>query len=711
MPVSHIKQLSNEVIGQIAAGEVVERPSAAIKELVENSMDAGATAITVEIRDGGLTMFRVVDNGSGIQPSDIRLAFARHATSKISSASDLIGVQTLGFRGEALASIAAVSKVTCTTRMKNAEHGISVQNNGGELTDLKEAACPEGTSFVIKDLFYNAPVRRKFLKKPSTETGYVSDLMQRLILSNPHISFRYIADGKSVYFSAGDGKLESAVMSVYGLQTLEKLYKVNGHQSGMVLTGHIGVGELSRGNRAQQTFVLNGRVIKSNLLTAALEDGCRQRVMIGRFPICILHLTMPFEATDVNVHPNKWEVRFQHEREIRQAVEDLVRDALQSSSPLNSAGTLFEKEAPAPVSNVKTVSPANYKPISQVSIPISPVKEPSCNIIYTDSNNNNTKVYNNIAKVDNYSTDVLSQPGITQQSKPDLNASAHYTARSDAQKSLQPEVPAAAFSANSFADIPVPKPVAAPVVEVKSAPSASKPITETLATPAPATPSAAVSSLLEPEAVLEPEVEQLELSTKLDQDLVELDIRYLGVAFRTYVLFEYEDKLYFCDQHAAHERILYERMLKACEGDAAAQMLLTPVIVHLTHHEYELFLDSREALLAAGFDASEFGDLTVQLRSVPMVLGSAKSVSCFRDALDDLAESGKISTQKRTDRIIQMACKHAVKGGEKMPVDGLKDLIRRMITDNVTPTCPHGRPLVIEVTQRDLEKRFGRIQK
>ena len=320
MPNPHIRQLPGDVIGQIAAGEVVERPAAAIKELVENSMDAGATAVTVEIRDGGISYFRVVDNGSGIQPSDIRLAFARHATSKILRAEDLIGVKTLGFRGEALASIAAVSRVVCTTRVRGAEYGVSVQNDGGVMGDVREAACPEGTSFVVRDLFFNAPVRRKFLKKPSTETGYVSDLMMRFILSHPQISFRYIADGKTVYFSAGDNKLDSAVMSIYGLSTLEKLRPVRGGMSGLLLDGYIGVGELSRGNRAHQSFILNGRLIKSNLITAAMEEACRQRVMVGRFPMCVLHLTLPFEQTDVNVHPNKWEVRFQNEPAIREAV-------------------------------------------------------------------------------------------------------------------------------------------------------------------------------------------------------------------------------------------------------------------------------------------------------------------------------------------------------------------------------------------------------
>ena len=259
---SPIRQLSAEVIGQIAAGEVVERPAAAIKELVENSMDAGATAITVEIHDGGFTSFRVVDNGSGIHPNDIRMAFARHATSKISSASDLYGVKTLGFRGEALASIAAVSRVTCTTRIKDADTGIMIQVNGGEIGEIKEAACPEGTSFQIKDIFYNAPVRRKFMKKPNVEASYISELMMRFILSHPQISFRFMLDGKLVYFSAGDGKLESAIVSVYGLSLLENLYPVKGNMNGLVLDGYVGIGDQSRGNRTQQSFILNERLIK-----------------------------------------------------------------------------------------------------------------------------------------------------------------------------------------------------------------------------------------------------------------------------------------------------------------------------------------------------------------------------------------------------------------------------------------------------------------
>lgn len=306
MEIGRIRQLSQEVIGQIAAGEVVERPAAAIKELVENSIDAGATAISVEIRDGGITYIRITDNGKGIQTEDIRLAFARHATSKIFKADDLNGIRTLGFRGEALASIAAVSKVKCVTRARGSERGISIVNEGGTISDIQDTACPEGTTFTIRDLFYNTPARKKFLKKPATEAAAVSDLMARMILSHPDISFRFSIDGKNVFFSAGDGKAESAVMCVFGLSTLKKLYKVEGHMNGVLLSGYVGCGELSRGNRSQQYFFLNSRMMKSNTLTNALEYACKQRVMIGRFPICILYLTVPFETVDVNVHPNKW---------------------------------------------------------------------------------------------------------------------------------------------------------------------------------------------------------------------------------------------------------------------------------------------------------------------------------------------------------------------------------------------------------------------
>ena len=702
---THIRLLSSEVVGQIAAGEVVERPSAAIKELVENSMDAGATSIAVEIRDGGLTSFRVVDNGSGIQPSDIRLAFARHATSKISQADDLVGVQTLGFRGEALASIAAVAKVTCTTRVRGADCGLSVQNNGSEISELREAPCPEGTSFWVKDLFFNAPVRRKFLKKPSTETGYVSDLMLRFILSHPQISFRYIADGKTVYFSPGDGKLESAVMSIYGLTALEKLKHVSGNMNGIVLDGFVGVGDLSRGNRAHESFILNGRLIKSNLLTAALEEACKQRVMIGRFPMCILHLTMPFEAVDVNVHPNKWEVRFQNEPGVREAVCTLVNEALQESSPLNAAAKLFDEPIDRAPVVVKRIDPSKSDDISSIKKDDSSKNKPSSSFVNTF-----------VLKSEKPFSNILSASSISNATPAPLTA--HSSSSILPPATYKPE---AITPRRDDWDRPTaPVTAAAPITQAQSQASTMRSATESAAKdPTPKEEDSPVSPVIQHEQQvlpiqtspdpIEPAAEQLE-AAPVDEKFTRLPLRLIGIVFDTYIILEYQDRMLLCDQHAVHERLLYERMMNACAGDTAAQGLLTPVLVRLTHREYEAFLENGEALRAAGFDAADFGDLTVQLRAVPMVLGVARTTECLRDALDDLSESGQISTQKRTDRIIQMACKHAVKGGEKIPVDAMMELVRRMLEDNVMPTCPHGRPLMIEVTQRELEKRFHRIQ-
>ncbi|MBQ8557109.1 MAG: DNA mismatch repair endonuclease MutL, partial [Clostridia bacterium] len=340
-----IHLLSDEVIGKIAAGEVVERPAAAIKELVENSLDAGASAVTVEIRDGGISYFRVTDNGSGIEQSEIRMAFERHATSKITRTQDLFSIATLGFRGEALASIAAVARVTCTTRTRNDVSGIKVINQGGRIESIEEAACPEGTTFVVRDLFYNMPVRLKFLKKPTTEAGYVSDLMMRLILSRPDVSFRYISQGKTLYHSAGDGKLRSAVFSIYGSEMLRSMREVDGHQSGLILKGFVGVGDAGRGSRGHQSFFINGRYMKSNLLSSAVEAACRERVLVGKYPTCVLHLTMSYDMVDVNVHPNKLEVRFQNEIAIAAAIETLVREAMHAES----LGARLNQPVAAPV--------------------------------------------------------------------------------------------------------------------------------------------------------------------------------------------------------------------------------------------------------------------------------------------------------------------------------------------------------------------------
>ena len=640
-----IRQLPPEVIGQIAAGEVVERPAAAIKELVENSMDAGATAVTVDIREGGIASFRVVDNGSGIQPSDIRLAFARHATSKIRTAEDLYGVRSLGFRGEALASIAAVSKVTCQTRAKGQEMGVTVRNEGGDIVDIQDAACPEGTTFTVKDLFYNAPVRRKFLKKPASETAAVSELMARLILSHPAISFRFMADGKIVYFSAGDGRLESAVMSVYGTDTLKLLTKIDGNMNGVALSGYVGVGDAGRGNRSHEHFFLNGRAMKSPLLSSALENACRQRVTIGRFPLCVLHLTMPFENADVNVHPNKWEVRFQDERGVREAVETVVFETLEKT---NAA-------PPIPPMYVQTEKPAAAPAKIQASEPVSPPENAPA------------------VKAKDHRLSAFTEDG----DLPSFAPAGPVVAR-DPLPPLPVEQPSA-FSLHDASGslLPPQKPARKP---------------EAKQTPLP-----------------EPEIRQTE-QPLIEQRFQQKPIRVLGVAFNTYIVMEYGDLLILADQHAVHERLLYEKFMRETAAAPASQAMLIPQIVSLSPAEYACFTENQETLLKAGFDLSPFGDNAVQLRGVPIVLGQPQAESCLRESLDELMENPSAAPADRESRVIQMACKHAVKGGERLPEDSVIQLIRDVIDQKVTPTCPHGRPLMVQLTHAELDKRFKRIQ-
>ncbi len=659
-----IRLLSDEVIGQIAAGEVVERPSAAIKELVENSMDAGASAITVEIREGGLSYFRVTDNGSGIAPSNIKMAFERHATSKISSPKDLFSIMTLGFRGEALASIAAVSNVTMTTRTSDQEHGISALNSGGVLKEIKDAACPVGTSIIVKDLFFNTPVRRKFLKKPSTETAYVTDLMAKLILSHPEISFRFVADKKDVYFSAGDSNLSTAILSVYGVQTLHQLVKVQGNMLGILIEGYVGVGETARGNRAHETFFINKRAMKSALLSSALESACRQRVMIGKFPMAILSLTMPYELVDVNVHPNKWEVRFQNEKNVQDAVQTIVAEALESTQKeYLLKPSLFEKE------DKETVT---VKSAPTFSPPIIP-KEESVPIAQKENAKDTQE-----EKKDTY----LSPPTVTKSNTffPSYAPSFTDTAfREDASvhsfhSFLQREIEA---QENQKAQ------ETPPVSPVKNQVENQ------------------IENIVESTQTAFKEVENL--SSKED-------FRLLGALFHTYILIEYQDKLLLCDQHAAHERLLFDKLMKDLKDTCASQTFLFPLVFNLSHSDYITFIENQEVLQQSGFDVEPFGDQTVKLLGVPIVLGEPEAEACFMETLDNLRVLKGQKADKRTEKIMQMACKHAVKGGEKLSDDALLSLVSAILEGHVKPTCPHGRPLIITLTKTELEKRFKRIQ-
>lgn len=647
---ARIQLLADEVIGKIAAGEVVERPAAAIKELVENSLDAGASAVTVEIRDGGISYFRVTDNGSGIPSGDIRMAFERHATSKITKSQDLHSIATLGFRGEALASIAAVSHVTCTTRTKADVSGIKVKNDGGQITSIEEAACPEGTTFVVRDLFYNTPVRLKFLKKPATEAGFVSDLMMRLILSRPDVSFRYINQGKTLYHSAGDGKMESAVFSIYGSEMLRSMRKVEGNQSGVLLRGYVGIGESARGNRGHQSFFINGRYMKSNILSAAVESACRERVMIGKFPSCVLHLTMPYESVDVNVHPNKLEVRFQNEGALFAAVEAIVKDALVEKNPLVQPVEVKlspEKPAPAPVQVVRTAEPVKPAVEKKVATALPPVVE---------------------------------RPPLTPKAPIPM---AQPPAKVAMVTAVQPVKPTPAVLQE-----PVRKLVEDTILpenKPASVPTGEKPTVGRVEEKAEQVPS------FLPDAPK--------------------PMKLLGVAFNTFILVEYEDHLLMIDQHAVHERLLFDRLMKAYDQHEAGQELLIPMLVTVTRREQELLMEHQALLEGIGLTIEPYGDQEMAIRSIPMVLGNPQAKDFLHDILNQLeSERGTITMEKRRASILQLACKKAVKGGDALTEDEIRHLVTQMIDQQVTPTCPHGRPLVISLSHQELDKRFRRIQ-
>ena len=652
-----IQLLTEEVIGKIAAGEVVERPAAAIKELVENSLDAGASAVTVEIRDGGISYFRVTDNGSGIPSSDIRMAFERHATSKINKAQDLYSIATLGFRGEALASIAAVAHVTCTTRTKNDASGIKVQNDGGRITSIEETACPEGTTFVVRDLFYNTPVRLKFMKKPATEAGFVSDLMMRLILSRPDVSFRYISQGKTLYHSAGDGKLDSAVFSIYGKEMLRSMRKVNGNQSGMLVSGYVGIGESARGNRGHQSFFINGRYMKSSILSAAVESACRERVMIGKFPSCVLHLTMPYDTVDVNVHPNKLEVRFQNETAIFAALEAIVRDGIQETNAFQRPAEILltpETKAETPVTVVKqTVQPSVQRVVQPVKA-VPPAAESTAQVVQPK------------APIPEARPQVTVAPVVPLPVRPTVNT-----------------VPMMHETVRKWADEEI-------IKKTESKGEKDEIIQNKPRVGFPETQGEQVPSFL-PDAPK--------------------PMKLLGVAFNTFILVEYEDHLLMIDQHAVHERLLFDRLMKAYDQHEAGQEMLIPMVVTVTRKEQQLLLEHQALLEGIGFVIEPFGDQEMAIRSLPMVLGTPQAKDFLQDILDQLeSERGVISMEKRRASILQLACKKAVKGGDRLSEDEIRYLVTQMIDQKVTPTCPHGRPLVVSLSHQELDKRFKRIQ-
>ena len=650
----HIRQLDAHVADLIAAGEVVERPASVVKELVENAIDAGSSAVVVEIQRGGMGLIRVTDNGCGIAPQELPTAFLRHATSKLRSQEDLARIGTLGFRGEALAAISAVSRVDILTRRPGTALGARLHLEGGVPGTVEEAGAPEGTTILVRDLFYNTPARLKFMRKDSAETAAVSGLMQHLALSHPDISFKFIKDGAEALHTPGDGKLESAVYAALGRDFARSLVPVEGRGGEAAVTGFVTRPLLGRGSRSMQVFFVNGRFIKSQLLTAALEEGYRNQIMKGKFPGCVLSVTLPVTAVDVNVHPAKTQVKFAREREVFDAVYHTVLDCLDRS------------EAPAPAP----------KPVGQTA-------NPRQDFFQTmDARSFRQRVD---APAQKPTPQSQSRPAAPARPAFDSETPGRMTRVADSVSEKQPY--RTAF--RPVEKVSIGKPPASVAEPLKKATPERE---EAPARPfVPAIPRQQTLDLPEQQTIEPPR---------------EAPWRIAGEVLHTYIVCESEDGcVWLIDKHAAHERMNFDR-LKASQEPPMRQTLLRPVAAELGREDAALLLENRETLEQFGFSCEDFGDGTVLVREVPADIDAADTAATLEELAEKL-RTGRSPAEKREGLLHTMACKAAIKGGWTSDPAELRVLVDKVQSGEVK-YCPHGRPVAVKLTKYELEKMFKR---
>ena len=674
----HIQQLSSHVADLIAAGEVVERPASVVKELVENAIDAGASAIVVEIQRGGMGLIRVTDNGCGIAPGELPTAFLRHATSKLRSAEDLARIGTLGFRGEALAAISAVSRVDVLARRPEDTVGAAIHGEGGHMGPVREEGAPEGTTIRVADLFYNTPARLKFMKKDSAETAAVAGLMQHLALSHPDISFKFIKDGQEALHTPGDGKLESAVYAALGREFAKTLVPVDGRGGDIGVRGFVTAPVNGRGSRSMQVFFVNGRFIKSQLLTAALEEGYRNQLMKGRFPGCVLEVTLPVTAVDVNVHPAKTQVKFAREHDVFDAVFHTVMDALDARGGAVTKPVSQPQQAQNPRQDFfQSMDAKTYR--EQGNKPAAPAPKPA---FAPQPAREEVRPA--------FSAQPVKQ---AEPAKPGWNTEWRSTAKvADSVQPIWPPrdtVKRTPTSALGQAPASVTaKPEPAPQAEKAAEPApAPKPFVPAI----PAVPAQQTAMELPGQETVMPQ---------------EAPWRIAGEVLHTYIICEDDaDTLWLIDKHAAHERINFDRLLAAKEPPMR-QALLQPIAVEPGREDAALLLENLELLEQFGFGCEDFGDGAILVREVPADLDAADTAATLEEFAQNL-RSGRSLDEKREALLHTMACKAAIKGGWTSDPTELKVLVEKVQSGEVR-YCPHGRPVVVKVTKYELEKLFKR---
>ncbi len=699
-----IHVLDKQIAELIAAGEVVERPSSVIKELVENSIDAGANLITVEIKHGGVTYIRVSDNGCGIAPEDVPLVFQRHATSKIRNEHDLEAIATLGFRGEAMASIAAVSRVEMLTRTPDSEAGIRYEIQGGEEVDMYPIGCPVGTTLIAKDLFYNTPARMKFLKKDVSEANSVAVVVEKAALSHPEVSFKFIRDGQVKLHTPGDGKLLSAIHACMGRDVAAGMIPVNYESFGMKVTGYICKPVESRGNRTLQNFFINGRFVRSKTMMAALEEGYRHSIMVGKFPSCVLDLQAPFSETDVNVHPAKIEVRFANEKAVFDIIYYAVKTALNQYD--YSLNLKQEEPTPAPAINGKSpdlkaapqrVSAEEYRKMISPSPEKNTLKTAQQKEIPPQADSAKTKYTENIQPHTKQSPG--SMDSILDNLHKKISSSRAASIPSGTLELHNDRLPYHVEPKTKKDPVSIPaEPVwedeLPPCMEGKVASMEATPIPEApVAEPAPSTDAAS-----QPLKYVDEEKDPYESA------------RIIGELFGTYILLENGSDLILVDKHAAHERLLFEK-LKKLDLTQDRQLLLAPVLVHLSREDYAAAADNTAAFQQLGFEVENFdgGDLLV--RAVPMALPD----SDIRSVIEECAHKMSLNRCDLTPEIIDdllhnIACRSAIKAHDKNSTMELEQIITMLRNNEDVKYCPHGRPIARLLSKREIEKMFGRIQ-
>lgn len=688
----HIHVLDQVTIDKIAAGEVIERPASIVKELVENAIDAGATSVTVEIKDGGISLIRIMDNGCGIPHEEVRSAFLRHSTSKISSVEDLAHISSLGFRGEALSSIAAVTQTELITKTEEEELGTRYVIEGGKEISIEETGAPDGTTFLVRQLFYNVPARRKFLKTPMTEAGHVQDLLMHLALSHPEVAFIFLNNGQEKLRTSGSGKLKDVIYNVYGRDVAANLLDIDYEKGGLRITGYLGKPVITRGNRNFENFFVNGRYVKSPMISKSLEDAYRDFTMQHKFPFAVLHFHVDGEQIDVNVHPTKMELRFQRQQDVYNTVFEGVHRRLLEPELIQQA------EVPDPVAadakkgaEARTAkeSPFLLKPRTPGNVPAGarPVSRPAVP---------------DAGKPEN--SDASESPVV----QPAAGVAARSGEKNEASQESKEEVRDEDYFIRKMRER-----VMAYHNRASSAEVSDKSGIYRQEEQADRIREAAVYNAQPAEEAVQPKPQQLDL---FEENFLKRDVRaeykLIGQVFDTYWLVQYQDSLYIIDQHAAHERVLYERTLKGMKTrEFTSQYLSPPIILSLSMQEAELLKENMDRFARIGFEIEPFGGEEYAVRAVPDNLFGIAKKELLMEMIDDLADgiSSSMTPELIDEKVASMSCKAAVKGNNRLSAQEVNALIGELLTLDNPYHCPHGRPTIIAMTKRELEKKFKRI--